>query len=77
MNIHLANVMLHVNETLDAPHRKALEETLRSEEGVVAVGNHDFAPSLMVVAYNPRSTNSASLLRRAADRGVHATLVGL
>jgi hypothetical protein len=77
MNIHIANVMLHVNEPLDAPHRKELEETIRGEEGVVAVGLHDFAPSLMVVAYNPLSTNSATLLRRAADRGVRATLVGL
>ena len=77
MDIDLANVVVHIDETLDQARRRALEDSLRAEEGVVSVGLRDDAPHLMVVAYNPRRTSAQHVLERARSGGLHAELVGL
>ncbi len=76
MNIQLADVMLHVDQALDADRRHRLTEAVREDQGVVGVGLHDFAPHLMLIAYNPASTSAASILQRATAEGLRAELVG-
>jgi hypothetical protein len=77
MEINMADVTLHVNETRSKADREQLEGMLRALDGVVSVANHDERPHLMVVEYNPDMTDSSSILTTARDSGIHAQLIGL
>lgn len=77
MDIKMVDVMIHVDESLDEERRHGLVETVRRQEGVVAIGYHDEQPHLMVIEYNPGKTDSAKLLDSVKAEGVHAELVGL
>lgn len=76
MDINLATIMLHIQEPLDEPLRRSLEDTIREDACVVSVGMPERPPHVMVVAYNPACTSSENILRRTASIGLHATLVG-
>jgi hypothetical protein len=77
MNIQLADVTVHIRETLDRPARAKIEDALRRIDGVVSVHNPDDRPHLAVVEYNPEKTNSAAILSAVTSQGVHAELIGL
>jgi hypothetical protein len=50
MNVNLADIMPHIDESLDSGRREAIENTLRQEQGGVSAATHDSAPHLMLVA---------------------------
>lgn len=77
MDIQLADVTLHIDETLDAARRGEIEGSLRAIDGVVSVHNPDDKPHLAIVEYNPEKTNSADILECVTSQGVHAELIGL
>ena len=77
MNIQLADVTVHIDQTLDRPARAKIEDALRMIDGVVSVHNSDNRPHLAVVEYNPDKTNSAAILSVVTSQGVHAELIGL
>jgi copper chaperone CopZ len=77
MDIHLADVTIHVDENLDVTKRAEIEQKLRAIDGVVSVHNPDDKPHLAVVEYDPNKVNSTALLEVVKDEGVHAQLVGL
>ena len=77
MDIQLADVMLHIDEALDAGERGLMEEQLRSLDGVVSVHNPDAKPHLIVVEYNPAKLKADILLETVKSRGVHAEMIGL
>ena len=77
MNIQLADVTVHIDQTLDRPGRAKIEDALRMIDGVVSVHNPDNRPHLAVVEYNPDKTNSAAILSAVTSQGVHAELIGL
>ncbi len=77
MDIQLADLTLHIDETLDRAGRDELEEVLRAIDGVVSVHNPDATPHLAIVQYNPDRTDSAELLRAVTSRGIHAELIGM
>ncbi len=77
MNINLADLTLHINEDLDTERRAALEDSLRSLNGVVSVSNPNKTPHLTIVEYNPSVMDSQQLLQRVTDQGANAKLVGL
>jgi hypothetical protein len=77
MSRSLADVVIHIDETLDAQGRAEVEGGLRAVEGVVAVRNPQDRPHLTVVHYRPDLTGSGALLRTVRARGVHAELIGL
>ena len=74
MNIN--DVVIHVNETLDAQARHDLEESLRSINGVIAPRFNDRRIHLLVVAYNPDLTRSGVLLDAINRQGYTAQSCG-
>lgn len=77
MNVNLADIMVHIDESLDLNQLQTLEDAMRQENGVVAATAHDYAPHLMLVAYDPGRTTSLQLLQRVSSRGLHGELIGL
>ncbi len=77
MDIHLADVTLHIDEALDADERAVVVEQLRALDGVVSVHNPDARPHLTIVEYNPAKIESGQLLKTVQSSGVHAELIGL
>lgn len=77
MNIQLADVVVHIDQTLEAGRRSVIEDELRAIDGVVSVHNPDDRPHLTIVEYNPEKTNSAAILSTVTTQGVNAELIGL
>lgn len=77
MNDEIANVMIHVNETLDERALHLLEEDLRRDRGVVSVGHNPRRPHLVMLAYDSAVSRSSTFLRQFPAHGLHAQLVGL
>lgn len=77
MNIDLADVTLHVDETLDKNGLNELENAFRQREGVVSVHVDERRPHLFVLEYNPELVNSKDLVKITEFQGLHAELIGL
>ena len=77
MDIHMTDVMLHIDEDLDKFQRKSLENHMRGQVGVIGLGYHDHHPHLMIVEYDLDATTSMQLLRSVTAKGLHAELIGL
>ena len=77
MNIDLADVTLHVDETLDAGGLANLEQAFRQREGVVSVHVDQKRPHLFVLEYNPKLIHSKDLVKIPHFQGLHAELIGL
>ena len=77
MNIDLADVTLHVDETLDSHGLTELENAFRQREGVVSVHVDQKHPHLFVLEYNPKMVHSKDLVKIPEFRGLHAELIGL
>ncbi|MGD8588317.1 MAG: ATP-binding protein [Chromatiales bacterium] len=77
MNIDLADVTLHVDETLDSNSLAELDDALRRFDGVVSVHVNPDRPHLFILEYNPAKVSSEQLLESVKLRGLHAELVGL
>ena len=77
MNIQLADVTVHIDQSLEHSQRSQIEDVLRSIDGVVSVHNPDDRPHLSVIEYNPERTTSAAILGAVTGQGVTAELIGL
>jgi hypothetical protein len=77
MNIDLADVTLHVDETLDSGGLADLEDAFRNREGIISVHVDKKRPHLFVLEYNPEMVNSKDLLTITQHQGLHAELIGL
>ncbi len=75
--MHLAEVLIHVNENLDDFGQNKLEEQLRSVEGVVAPRFSLEKDNFLFVSYNTDAVTSSSLIKKVRENGLHAQLVGL
>lgn len=73
----LADVTVHIDETLAQVGLDSLEKALRQLDGVVAVGRRADKPHLMVVEFNPDKLRAADIGRCLREEGVHAELIGL
>ncbi|MDD3518640.1 MAG: hypothetical protein PHQ14_09840 [Chromatiales bacterium] len=77
MNGNIADVLIHIEPSLAADERRALEDGLRHVDGVIAPRFGEQTPHLLLVAYDPGRTDAASLLGYVGDRGHAARLVGM
>ena len=76
-NVHLADVTIHVDETLDKDARAKLEDDLRSQGGVISIHSSEKTPHLIVVKYNPDHVASKDILRVVLGEQLHAELIGI
>lgn len=77
MDIQLADVVVHIDQTLERERRTEIEDHLRAIDGVISVHNPDDRPHLALVEYNPEKTSSAAILNTVTVQGVTAELIGL
>jgi hypothetical protein len=77
MDIELADVTIHIDETIDAAGREKLEAAWRARDGVVSVHWDEKKGHLAIVEYNPAKVASQDLHDIVLGNGLHAELVGL
>ena len=75
--MQMADVVIHVDETIDHDRRTAIADMVRNHAGVVGVAHHDEKPHLLIVEYDPDAVTSRTLLDVVTAQGVHAELIGL
>lgn len=73
----MADVTIHIDETIGHERRAEIADTIRARKGVMAVAHHDEKPHLMIIEYDPDTVTSLQLLQVVLDQGVHAELIGL
>ena len=76
MDIHMSDIMLHIDESLNSKEQLILESQMREQTGVVGLGYHGTQPHLMIIEYNLDVTTPKNLLHAVNDFGLHAELVG-
>ena len=77
MGKDIADVTVHIDETLDPSKLQDLADEVRQVGGVESVTSHDDKPHLMIVKYDPSQTNSSSIHQAITAKGIHAELIGL
>jgi hypothetical protein len=76
-NIFLADVTIHVDESLQESERLKLEKDLRAKDGVVSVHFSEKTPHLVIVTYDPDHAKSKDVLKVVLGEHLHAELVGI
>lgn len=77
MSEYVANVMFHIDETLDQTTIDQVEYDMAYQDGVRSACVNCKHPHLMVVDYDPMKVKAQSLLHTITARGLHAAMVGL
>jgi RAB protein geranylgeranyltransferase component A len=77
MNKTLNEVIVHVNENVDAATLDDLEQSIRRDRGVVSVQYRGQQRHLMLVVYDSAVMRASNILRTFQERGLHAQLVGM
>ena len=77
MSTNIADVIVHVDETLPLDQLKTIEDHIHKIGGVVSACNRDDLPHLISVTYDPGQVKSHDILVQVESEGVHAELVGL
>jgi hypothetical protein len=72
-----ADVVIHIDETIDHDRRAQIATMVRTHAGVASVVQPDAKPHLMTVRYDPTVVSARALLDAVRQEGVHAELVGL
>ncbi len=73
----LADVTVHIDETLAQVGLDGIENALRRLDGVVSVGRRADKRHLMVVKFNPDKLKAVDIVQCVRNEGVHAELIGL
>lgn len=77
MEIPIADVMVHIDETLSKEALAKIEKDVHEDKCVISACVPKGKMHLMLVAYNPDCTSAHDILVRVKKEGVHAELVGL
>lgn len=77
MDTNIADVVLHIDETLPPDQLKTLENHLHKLGGVVSACNRADQPHLVSVTYDPDHIRAHDILVKVEAEGIHAELVGL
>ena len=77
MGRQMADVMIHIDETLSEESLKMVEAAVREDICVISAGVPSGNKHMMLVAYNPECASAADILARVKSAGVHAELVGM
>lgn len=77
MDINLADVTVHIDESLDKTRYADIEVDLREMDGVVSVARQEKTPHILIVEFNADKLKSRDILDHVVSHKVHAELVGL
>lgn len=73
---HEVDVIVHIDDHLDENHRTRIEGVIERTTGVMKARFNNQRHHLMIVAYDPKRINSASILNYIKCQNVSAQLVG-
>lgn len=73
----LADVLIHVDQTLDHARLASLTSVIAAMDGVAAAEGHDAKPHLVIVTFDPAKVQATDLLATVKAQGVNAELIGL
>ena len=76
MSAKVCDVTVHIDESLNDRELVNLEQTIRSDEGVISVGHSSHDRHIMVVLYDPASIRGRDILKRVTNQGFHGELIG-
>ncbi len=76
-SISIADVTLHLDESLSKEDRAKLESSLRSQPGVIGLDWSNKAPHLMIIKYDPEHATSRAIVKAVLGDGLHGELFGL
>lgn len=76
MKSALADVLIHVDESLNEEAMGRIEEEMRSDDGIVSIGHRRGQSHLLLVVYDTEIAHASNLLNRFQARGLHAQTVG-
>jgi len=77
MNDAIADVTIHIDESIDPEARVSLENRLLALDGVAAASSHNGTSHLLVVKFDPERLQSHDILHAVIATGLHAELIGL
>ena len=77
MSTNLADVIVHIDETLSLDQLKTVEDHIHKIGGAVSACNREDQPHLICVVYDPEQVKSYDILVGVKSEGFHAELVGL
>ncbi|MCB1761353.1 MAG: cation transporter [Gammaproteobacteria bacterium] len=77
MDINLADVTLHIDQTLRSDELERVEEAFRQHDGIVSVHINPEKRHLMLVEYNPDKIHSRDLIDILHSQGLQGELIGL
>ena len=72
MNISIADMIIHIDQSLPREQLDGLETAVRQNTCVVSASIHDKTPHLMLVAFNPDCVTSLEILDCVSGQGLHA-----
>ena len=77
MSKRLADVLVHVDQTLAHDRLATLTSAIAALNGVATAEGHDAKPHLVIVTYDSEKVNSQDILAAVKAQGVNAELIGL
>lgn len=77
MTSNVADVLVHIDETLPPDQLKTLENHLYKMGGVWSATNRDENRNLIQVKYDPGKVQAHDILVKVESEGLHAELIGL
>ena len=77
MTTNVADVLVHIDETLPPDQLRTLENHLFKMGGVLSATNRDDRPNLIQVTYDSGKVQAHDILVKIESEGVHGELVGL
>lgn len=73
---HIADFVVHFDESLAHEQIEQVEDSVRNHACVVSASSHERTPHLMLIAYDPKCTHSRGILDVVKGHGLHAARVG-
>ncbi len=73
--MHSADIVVHINETLDGKQQEVLSDKLCRCDGVVSAEMGGKRPHFMIVGYNSLQPKPVEVISNIRDSGLHAQLV--
>lgn len=76
MSNYTADILFHIDETLDDTDINQVEHDMAFQKGVRTACVNCSNPHLMLVDYDPMEVKAQALLGSLISRGLHAEMVG-
>jgi copper chaperone CopZ len=77
MSKTLADVLIHIDQTLGHDGLATVTKAIAAVKGVASAEGHDAKPHLVIVSYDSAVVNSQQILAAVKAQGVNAELIGL